>query len=304
MQEHRARQAVGGMRTAIDLDNAILAPSRGWMGMAMWRLLITVDRPMPSPSAIEISGSALIGKAVTVGKRVTQQRPIRFMDGTERLLRCNGYDNADANLFSRAIAESGVLQALGRSRAVNRTAQNPVEALVILDDLTVPLPIDALVHVADVEPNEIDAMMARGLVPEWPADAARLYPDLFKDRKAADYRYRRDGRVPAMFAAASYSVVGLASARGEPNDSIDKYSYNAFGLTSILCRFKVSGRGQRERRVLLSADAVPGARTRIEAALGTLAFFESVDSPAEGAGGGDRAGASDGSGWSRSATAV
>ena len=111
---------------------------------------------------------------------------------------------------------------------MNRTPQNPVEAFVILDDLTLPIPIDALAHVSDVEPNEIDEMMARGLVPEWPADATRLYPDLFKNRKAADYRYRRDGRVPAMFAAMScsenrrtslasfYSGFRLTSARSEP----------------------------------------------------------------------------------------
>lgn len=266
-------------------------------------VLITIGRPMPSPSAIEISGSALTGKPVTVGKREKQQRPVRFKDGTERLLQCNGYNNDDANLLCRAIAEGGVLQALGRSRAVNRTAQNPVEAFVILDDLTLPIPIDALVHVADVEPNEIDAMMARGLVPEWPADAARLYRDLFKDRKAADYRYRRDGRVPAMFAAASYSAVGLTSpagaysavrltsARGEPNDAIDRYSYSAFGLTSMLCRFKVTGRGQRLRRALLSVETARGARAQIEAALGTLALFEIVDDPAKRAGEAKHAGA-------------
>ena len=84
--------------------------------------LIIIGRPMPSPSSIEMSGSALTGKPVTVGQRVTQQRSIRFKDGTERPLRCKGYDNDDANLLARAIAEGGVLQALGRSRAVNRTA--------------------------------------------------------------------------------------------------------------------------------------------------------------------------------------
>src|SRR6516165_1414076 len=175
-------------------------------------VLITIGRPMPSPSSIEMSGSARTGKAVMVGERKNQQRPIRFKDGTEQLLWCKAYENDDANLLCRAIAEGGVLQALGRSRAVNRTASNPVEAFVILDDMTLPIPIDALAHISDVEPNEIDEMMARGLVPEWPADAARLHPDLFKDRKAADYRYRRDGRVPAMFAATSYSENGRTSA--------------------------------------------------------------------------------------------
>ena len=185
------------------------------------------------------------------------------------------------------------MQALGRSRAVNRTAANPVEAFVMLDDMTLPIPIDALAHVSDVEPNEIDEMMARGLVPEWPADAARLHPDLFKDRKAADYRYRRDGRVPAMFAATSYSEngrtsaagsynsFGRTSARGEPNDAINIYSYSAFGLTSVQCRFKPTGRGQRERRALLSAEMVPQARTRIETALGALASFEVVEAGAD-----------------------
>jgi hypothetical protein len=247
-------------------------------------VLIAIGRPMPSPSSIEVSGSALTGKPVTVGHRVKQLRPVRFKDGTERLLPCKGYDNDDANLLCRAIAEAGVLQALGRSRAVNRTPENPVEAFVILDDLTLPVPIDSLVHVADVEPNEIDEMITRGLVPEWPADAARLYPDLFKDRKAADYRYRRDGRVPAMFAAASYSAnghtssagsysaVGLTSARGEPNHAINIYSYSAVGLTSMLCRFKPSGRGQRTRHALLSSEMVTKAKAQIEAALGELAL--------------------------------
>jgi hypothetical protein len=171
---------------------------------------------------------------------------------------------------------------------VNRTADNPVEAFVVLDDLTLPARLDALAHVTDVEPNQIDEMIARGLVLEWPADAARVHPDLFKDRKAADYRYRRDGRVAAMFAATSYSSsgrtsaassysdFGLSSARGEPNGAIDRYSYSAFGLTSILCRFKSSGRGQRARRALLSAEMVPNAKGRIEAALGELAAFELI----------------------------
>jgi hypothetical protein len=250
---------------------------------------------MPSPSSIEMSGSALTGKAVMVGERKNEQRPIRLKDGTEQLLWCKAYENDDANLLCRAIAEGGVLQALGRSRAVNRTAANPVEAFVILDDMTLPIAVDAVAHVSDFEPNEIDEMMARGLVPEWPADAARLHPDLFKGRKAADYRYRRDGRVPAMFAAtsysengrtstaSSYSSIGLTSARGEPNDAINRYSYSAFGLTSFLCCFKTTGRGQRARRALLSAEMLPGAQARIEAALGTLEFFEVVGLPADGA---------------------
>jgi hypothetical protein len=252
-------------------------------------VLITIGRPMPSPSSIEISGSALTGKAVTVGERIKQPRPILLKDGTERVLQCMGYDNAAADLFCRTIAEGGVLQALGRSRAVNRTAQNPVEAFVVLDDLTLPIPIDALEHVADVEPNEIDEMMARGLVPEWPADAARIYPDLFKTPKAAEHKYRRDGRVSAMFAATSYSGLGANSAgprRVDPQNTIDNSFYSGLGGNSMLCRFKTAGRGggARVRRALLSAEMVPEARARIEAALGALVLFEVITDGGRGNG--------------------
>jgi hypothetical protein len=252
-------------------------------------VLVTIGRPMPSPSSIEMSGSALTGLPVMVGERKKQARSIRFKDGSERQLHCKGYASDDANLLCRAIAEGGVMQALGRSRAVNRTPQTPIEAFAVLDDATLPVQIDAVAHITDIEPNAIDEMIARGLVPEWPGDAVRFHPDLFKDRRAAGYRYRRDGRVAAMFAAksysgfgltsaaTSYSGIGLSSAGSETNGAIKRdTSLRGFGLTSILCRFQLAGRTQRPRRALLSAQMALEARARIEAALGPLASFEIV----------------------------
>jgi hypothetical protein len=136
-------------------------------------------------------------------------------------------------------------------------------------------------------------MMARGLVPEWPADAAKLY-DLFKSPKAAEHKYRRDGRVPAMFAATSYSknggtsaagaCMGSTSGRSVPPNAINIYSYSTLGDTSsVVCRFKPSGRGQRARRALIDPSKLQAedARARIEAALGELAAFEVVEAGAD-----------------------
>jgi hypothetical protein len=90
-----------------------------------------------------------------------------------------------------------------------------------------------------------------------------------------------------MFAATSYSAIGLTSAtgsysgfrltlaRGEPNDAIDISSYSAIGLSSF-CRFKPNGRGQRARRALLSSEMVTKAKAQIEATLGELALFEPI----------------------------
>jgi hypothetical protein len=41
------------------------------------------------------------------------------------------------------------------------------------------LPVDEVVEFADLEPDAIDQMAARGLVPQSGTDAAKLYPDLF-----------------------------------------------------------------------------------------------------------------------------
>jgi hypothetical protein len=242
---------------------------------------------MPNPGSIELTGSALTGKAVEVGDRKNQQRTIRLKDGTERILHCKEYHNDDANLLCRAIIEAGVVQALGRSRAVNRTAHNPVEAFVILDDMTLPVPVDAVEHACDVEPNEVDAMVARGPIPEWPGDAAKLYPDLFKNKGAAEYRYRRDHRVAAMFAAASYSGNTASSAAASYSSNtgssdrtgrvgaIDNISYSEKTVCSFVCRYQLAGRRQRVRRALLSAGiSAADARARIGAALGQLALFE------------------------------
>jgi hypothetical protein len=125
--------------------------------------------------------------------------------------------------------------------------------------------------------------IARGLIPEWPGDAAQLYP-------AAEYRYRREHRVAAMFAAASYSGNTGSSDRTGRVGAIDNILYSAKTVCSLVCRYQLAGRRQRVRRALLSADITADARARIEAALGPLAVFEIVGDPAEGGGVDERAG--------------
>ena len=83
-------------------------------------------------------------------------------------------------MVRQAVTEAAIVQAVGRARGVNRTAANPVEVYLILDDTVVPgLPVDEVVELADIEPGAIDHMIARGLVLGMPTDAAKLYPDLF-----------------------------------------------------------------------------------------------------------------------------
>ena len=97
-------------------------------------------------------------------------------------------------MVRQAVPEAAIVQAVGRARGVNRTEADPVEVFLILDDTVVPgLEVDEVVEVADIEPGAIDHMIARGLVPQFPTDATKLYPDLFPSRSAAKMAYRRAG---------------------------------------------------------------------------------------------------------------
>jgi len=87
-----------------------------------------------------------------------------------------------------AVTEAAIIQAIGRARGVNRSAANPVDVYMILHDTTLPIAVDAVVQFEDLEPTKIDSMIERGLVPQWGADAAKLYPDLWPTAQAPKRR--------------------------------------------------------------------------------------------------------------------
>ena len=69
---------------------------------------------------------------------------------------------------------------------------------MILHDTVVPgLDVDEVVEFGDIEPDAIDHMIARGLVLQIPADAAKLCPDLFPNAGG------RQKSIPARPAAAA-----------------------------------------------------------------------------------------------------
>ena len=67
----------------------------------------------------------------------------------------------------------------GRGASTGRPA-NPVEVYLILERHRGARPrVDEVVEFADIEPDAIDHMIARGWEPQMPTDAAKLHPDLF-----------------------------------------------------------------------------------------------------------------------------
>jgi hypothetical protein len=168
-----------------------------------------------------------------------------------------------------------VVQAIGRARGVNRSAANPVEVYMVLHDTTLPIAVDAVVRFEDLEPTKIDSMIERGLVPQWGADAAKLYPDLWPTAQAAQKAYRRAGldveRIHARCRPSPPDGGTQARCRTCPYKEI---FIRACTTPHSLLRYHPNGRGQKARVALVDQARLAGARKQLEAALGSLASFE------------------------------
>jgi hypothetical protein len=262
-------------------------------GIDRWRdvaCLITIGRPLPAPEAVEHMAAALTGKPISLPLRppkraggrpqamVEQEQAVRLKNGADVTLIARVFELPEAELIRQAVTQAAVVQAVGRARGVNRSAANPVEVWMILSDTIVPLALDAVAEFADLEPNKIDIMIERGIVPAYSADAAKLYPDLWPTSQAARKAYSRDGldveRNRRRSVTASYKDDGPPAG---PRSVTGSYKYRFIRESHTpLIRYQPKGPGQKSRIALIDAANLAGARARIEAALGELAAFELI----------------------------
>ena len=133
---------------------------------------------------------ALTGRPIPNETPHQESRGQRMSDGTTATLQIRAYTDPDLEALRVAITDAAVLQAAGRGRAVNRTAEAPL-ALFILADVVVPMSAKRIARWADVRLSPQQRMAARGMVTDSPTDAWRLYPELFPSAEAAKKALQR-----------------------------------------------------------------------------------------------------------------
>jgi hypothetical protein len=213
--------------------------------------------------------AAVTGKPVVAGDTIEQLHRA----GPGSLLRRRVYGEPSVEIIRQAVTEAAIEQAVGRARGVNRTAGNPVEVIMVLHDTVVPgLNVDEVVEFRALEPDAIDRMIARGLVPQFPTDAAKLHPDLFPTREAAKKAYQRDR---------------LRTGCGPRGPRLGTWPYKDILIRRcpqppcVAFCFKPAGRGQLLRFCIADLVKVSDVRAVLEAALGPLVQFEEVGQAAE-----------------------
>ncbi len=156
-------------------------------------LLIAIGRTLPDVLEAETYAGALTGLEPVrtaqpeKGPRWYDRVPLglRMADGTGHPVQGDRHPGVFAEAARWSVCEAGVLQAVGRARAVNRTAENPV-AIEIWSDLALPLTVDEVMAWESVPAGYEADMVADGIVLASPSDMAACWPNVWSTEKAAE----------------------------------------------------------------------------------------------------------------------
>ncbi len=125
-----------------------------WGGVAG---IIVLGRTLPAPATVETLAAALTGRVPLPASGDTgwwygtTERRIRLARGTHAL---DGEQHADptAEAIRWSICEGELIQAMGRGRGVNRTAETPL-AIDILTDVVLPVTVSELIAWGELRPT-------------------------------------------------------------------------------------------------------------------------------------------------------
>jgi putative DNA primase/helicase len=201
---HLARQASPGRVLAVlqkDVEEAVKAirPLPGNLAMAHhnaiagrdeWRdvrLVVVVGRTQPPPNAVATMAEALTGSAVPLlDGWYDRADAIRETATAEaQLAEFDRHPDPLAEAIRWHICEGELVQIIGRGRGVNRTAETPLDVLV-MTDVPLPIPVNKTISATALELTQAERMLAMGGVAfENGADAFRAYPTLWPSAEAA-----------------------------------------------------------------------------------------------------------------------
>jgi hypothetical protein len=214
-------------------------------------LLMVIGRPLPPDMALQPLVGGYFGHEASGGyARVVRSVPMR--NGRQGIQRVVQHEDPQAEVLRAAICDDEVIQAIGRGRGVNRTADNPLEVQV-LADVALPLVHDRVVAWDTIVPDIVQRMLLAGVAVDSPTDAAVLHVGLLLSSDAFESAFRRAG-----------------FNRQNPIDNTYR------GMTVKSARYSKGGRGQGfQMAYWLDGDAAT-VRATLEQALGPLVVWDAL----------------------------
>jgi putative DNA primase/helicase len=286
------------------------------------RGLILIGRTAPGPDKIETMTGALTGREPAVKAPLAPNGRYRWYPPAKRGIRlskeaanrmgmpgvavvCDEHPDAECEAVRWQICEGELLQALGRARAVNRTAESPLD-IDIVDDVVLPVDVDEVL--VDEEISEaIEGWASDGVMLSSPTDLVKAWPDVWSLRTAertlaelaakcpfamgtAEPRARAQFAVETLFKAiAEHAAKSLSPDEAPGAEHAAKNLLNiqqAFGgmLAVHAATYQLAGDGQQPRVAIYDPARRPDLRAWLEAKLGPLALLEEHGSRARAVG--------------------
>jgi len=234
-----------------------------------------ISRPLPAPAEFEILAETIFGQGVRklpAGEHFPKAAIGRMMaDGSGRRSLAYRHPDPLVEAVRFAICEGEVLQAVGRGRGVRRTADTPLDVL-ILTDLPLPLPVNVTRNWKDLcdAAGPIEVLTQKGVVPLDYAGIAAALPDWFTGRNAALEWFRSRPSAKAALDAIR------DKAKSDNRVDIDEFVGNSnkdlsIGKSYILASFYYRRVGSRQaNHILVDATSQRDTRAAIETVLGPI----------------------------------
>lgn len=259
---------IGQMRALEALDNGTLpanletAHFNALSGLDRWGRIagmVIMGRTLPAPAVIAKLQIALTGRPPKEDNDNDSwwypltERVIRRPNGRSRMVMGEYHPDPIAEAIRWNICEAELIQALGRGRGVNRTADSPLQ-VDLLTDIVLPITADEVIDWADLLPSRTDMMAARGVVLDNAADRANCFPDLWPNHAAARKDIQRSG-----------------------TNCYYKIFYNSeMSHSSAAVTYRPEGSGQKMRSAMFNLDLISDPTAWLTERLGPLADCEVV----------------------------
>ena len=152
------------------------------------RLLILIGRVIPGPEVVETYAGVLTGEEPkklphgTWYKKV--RRGIRLPDGSGVAVDCDMHPDPMAEMVRFQLCEAEMVQAIGRGRGINRTAETPLD-IDIVADVCLPITVNEVSMWWTQRPSPMVEAAADGVVLTSRVDMVKLWPHVWDNDTAA-----------------------------------------------------------------------------------------------------------------------